>query len=163
MIPSTIPSRPDRRVLLVGNPGVVHVGAHLANAAATLGIPARLVDLTAARSPHRWIDRLYWHLRGHRPANLRRFGESVVAACRVYRPAALLATGIVPLEAATLRQIRGLDIAICNFLTDDPFNPAHRAPWFLEALPEYDCIFSPRRANMGDLRAAGCRDVTAAS
>jgi spore maturation protein CgeB len=47
-----------------------------------------------------------------------------------------------------------------NFLTDDPWNPAHRAPWFLETLPFYDCVFSPRQANLDDLRRLGCRHVS---
>jgi spore maturation protein CgeB len=34
-----------------------------------------------------------------------------------------------------------------------------RAGWHLRALPEYDTVFTPRRANIGDLRALGCRDV----
>jgi spore maturation protein CgeB len=44
-------------------------------------------------------------------------------------------------------------------LTDDPWNPAHNAPWFLEALLHYNTVFSPRLANMESLRALGCRDV----
>ncbi|MFN7918893.1 MAG: glycosyltransferase [Bryobacteraceae bacterium] len=39
-------------------------------------------------------------------------------------------------------------------MTDDPWNRAHRAAWFLEALREYDHVFSPRRANLDDLRGA---------
>lgn len=31
--------------------------------------------------------------------------------------------------------------------------------WFMQALPEYDTIFSPRPANLDELRALGCRDV----
>ncbi|MBV8570274.1 MAG: glycosyltransferase [Acidobacteriaceae bacterium] len=46
-----------------------------------------------------------------------------------------------------------------NFLTDDPWNPAHYAHWFLEALPAYDFVFTPRRANIDDLRRSGCNAV----
>jgi hypothetical protein len=42
-----------------------------------------------------------------------------------------------------------------NFLTDDPWNPAHRAPWFFEALTHYDRVFTPRRATVTDLDALG--------
>jgi spore maturation protein CgeB len=44
-------------------------------------------------------------------------------------------------------------------VTDDPFNARLRAPWFLGTLPEYDYVFSPRLANMDDLRRLGCRRV----
>lgn len=47
-----------------------------------------------------------------------------------------------------------------NFLTDDPWNPAHRAGWFMESLLEYDHIFNPRLANMDDLRRHGCRKTS---
>jgi spore maturation protein CgeB len=47
-----------------------------------------------------------------------------------------------------------------NFLTDDPWNPVHYAHWFMNALPFYDHVFSPRRANLGDLRRLGCRQVS---
>jgi hypothetical protein len=46
-----------------------------------------------------------------------------------------------------------------NVLTDDPFNRAHYAPWFLKALPDYDVVFSPRLANIQDLLNAGCPRV----
>jgi hypothetical protein len=42
-----------------------------------------------------------------------------------------------------------------NFLTDDPWNAAHRAPWFMDALRQYDDVFSPRRANLVDLEGLG--------
>jgi spore maturation protein CgeB len=46
-----------------------------------------------------------------------------------------------------------------NFLTDDPWNPHHTARWFMRALPEYDIVFTPRKANIEDLRLAGCTRV----
>ncbi len=148
------------RLLLIGNPGVVHIGAHLANAAAALGISVRHLDLTAAWASNVWINRFHWHLSGRRPVHLGRFSRFVLETCRSYKPTVILATGIAPINVMTLQEIRGLDIPTCNYLTDDPFNPAHRAPWFLSALPNYDCIFSPRRANIPDLQAFGCRNVS---
>jgi spore maturation protein CgeB len=46
-----------------------------------------------------------------------------------------------------------------NFLTDDPWNSHHTARWFMRALPEYDIVFTPRKANIEDLRLAGCTRV----
>jgi spore maturation protein CgeB len=46
-----------------------------------------------------------------------------------------------------------------NFLTDDPWNRWHRAPWFMNALRAYDQVLSPRRANIEDLRRHGCASV----
>lgn len=150
----------DVRLLLVANPGVVHIGAHLAHAATALGIPVRLLDMTGALSPNLWTNRIYLRFSGNRPPHLHRFSESVLAACRSFRPTVLLSTGISPIESGALRAIRGLGICTCNYSTDDPFNPVHRAAWFMHALPEYDHVFSPRRANLADLEASGCRRVT---
>src|SRR5205823_10084645 len=47
-----------------------------------------------------------------------------------------------------------------NYLTDDPLNQVHCAPWFMKALPYYDHVFSPRRANLEDLRRLDCPAVS---
>jgi hypothetical protein len=47
-----------------------------------------------------------------------------------------------------------------NFVTDDPWNPAYTTKWFLRALPHYDHVFTPREANLDDLRATGCKRVS---
>lgn len=46
-----------------------------------------------------------------------------------------------------------------NFSTDDPWNPEHRQRWFLDALPGYDLVFTPREANVADFLAAGALRV----
>jgi hypothetical protein len=156
---ANMPILRELRLLLVVNPGIVHVGAHLAHAATAMGIPVQLLDVTGASSSNLWVNRFHFHFNGKRPVHLRRFSELVLHTCRSFQPTVLLATGIAPVESVTLQAIRRLGIRTCNYLTDDPFNRVHYAPWFLCALPEYDHIFSPRRANMADLHAAGCCDV----
>jgi len=100
-----------------------------------------------------------WRLRGHRPTHLRAFSQRIVEACRRSQPRWLLATGLAPLDAAALRDIGVLGVTRLNFLTDDPWNPAQRGSWLLDALPHYDRVFSPRHANLNDLRALGCAGV----
>jgi spore maturation protein CgeB len=150
----------SERLLLVGNPEAAHVGAHLYEAAQALDIPVRMCDSRQAFDAPRWLVRLHWNLLGHRPAQLRAFSESVVQACRDFRPTRLLSTGLAPIDKKALQSIRDLGIARLNFLTDDPWNPAHRAAWFLDALPHYDRVFSPRQSNLDALRAHGCGDVS---
>jgi spore maturation protein CgeB len=55
--------------------------------------------------------------------------------------------------------LRDLDIKVINYSTDDPWNPAQRAEWFLSALPAYDAVFTTRRANVEDFRHVGVRSV----
>jgi len=148
------------KILLAGNPGVVHVGAHLNHAAKTLGFHVKLCDLTAAFSGPLWLTKFNWCLRGHRPSRLREFSRQVVQACREFRPSCMLSTGIAPIEAWALEAIGKLGVQRFNYLTDDPWNPAHRAQWFMKALACYDHVFSPRRASLEDLRLLGCAQVS---
>jgi spore maturation protein CgeB len=150
----------SERLLLVGNPEEVHVGAHLHEGAREIGLAVRFCDTRQAFVAPRWLARAQWHLAGRRPARLPAFSDSVVAACRRFEPTWLLATGQAPLSPHALEAIGKLGVQRLNFLTDDPWNPAHRAPWFLRALPLYDHVFSPRRANLATLRAHGCAAVS---
>jgi spore maturation protein CgeB len=147
------------KLLIVGNPELFHVGAHLRNAANSLDIPSELVDVNLADAGPRWKRRFNWWLRGRRPNRLSAFSHELVETCRRLRPHILLTTGLAPASASALQAIGGLGVKRLNFLTDDPWNPAHSAPWFMKALPTYDHVFSPRRANMDDLTRLGCANV----
>jgi hypothetical protein len=150
----------DHTLVLVGNPGVTHVGAHLHYAAKNLGFRAIFVDVNEAFTGSVWWRKLNWWGRGHRPPRLRQFSTHLVQLCREIRPTWLLATGLSPLTAPVLEEIGQLQVVRLNYLTDDPWNPAHRAPWLMKALPLYDHLFSPRRANLPDLKALGCQRVS---
>jgi hypothetical protein len=91
---------------------------------------------------------------------LKQFSEEVVHYCDARRPPLLLSVGIAPLSAKALDAIGRMGVRRLNFLTDDPWSPAQRAPWFWPALRSYDHVFSPRRANLDDLRLLGCRAVS---
>lgn len=141
------------RLLLVANPAPSHVGRHFLNAARPLGWQLEVMDVNAAFSGPVLLRRLCWHVLGHRPLRLNWFSRKVEARCRVLKPELLLATGIAPLDCATLIALKKLGISVVNFLTDDPWNPAHRAPWFMRALSHYSHVFTPRHANELELHA----------
>jgi spore maturation protein CgeB len=71
----------------------------------------------------------------------------------------ILTTGLAPVGAAEIRMARALGVPTMHFSSDDPWNPNFKAPWHLRALREYDKVFTPRRSNLADLQALGCRDV----
>ncbi len=73
------------------------------------------------------------------------------------RPRWVLVTGIAPVEAGVLKKVSAQGALTINYLTDDPWNPGHKNPWFMKALAEYDLVFSPRRSNIGDLEKFGCK------
>ena len=148
-----------QRLLIVGNPLEHHVGAHFLSAARTLGVAVEIVDLRNAWSKNIWVNRFYFHLAGRQPARLRPFDLEIQAACDRFQPEAVLVTGISPPGAAVLEGLGKQGIRRVNFLTDDPWNPKNGSAFFWQSLVHYDVIFSPRRANLTDLRAAGCRRV----
>ena len=148
------------RLLIVGNPDPVHVGSHFYRAAVSLGMEARVCDAREAYRAPAWRQKTDWWMRGHRPARLVEFSARVLQIVRTFAPDVLLTTGIAPVDAQTLRTIAELGSARLNFLTDDPWNPAHRAAWFQEALTQYDRVFTPRQANESDLEAAGVPAVS---
>jgi hypothetical protein len=151
--------RDSIRLVLLGNPGIEHVGSHFREAAAELRIDTTFIDSREAFGGFYLKRKVDWWLRGHRPSRLDQISSSVAELCREQRPDLLVTTGFAPLHPSALRAIGDAGTRRAVFLTDDPWNPVHRAPWFVKALPYYDCVFTPRAANVEDLRAAGCRQV----
>ncbi len=150
----------NERLLIVGNPDPVHVGAHLFNAAQASRLSVKLCDSNSADGSSWLTNKLNWWLRGHRPSRLEVFSEEVVEVCRQFNPRWLLTTGLSPVTHSALQKIGRLGVRRLNFLTDDPWNPAHKASWFMKTLPMYDHVFSPRRANLPDLAEADCQKVS---
>lgn len=147
------------KVLIVGYPGGEHVGSFWTKAAAAFGWIVELADIRNAAAPPTLFERVRYRLADKRPANLVGFSRSVVDAARQGKPDFLIATGCAPLLAEDLRQIGRLGVKSANFTTDDPWARAHRANWFLEALPAYDLVLSPRRSTFDDFKALGVRRV----
>lgn len=148
------------RLLLVGYPGGTNVGASFQRAAKNLRIETWFCDAMRAYAAPRWVVRFNWWLRGRRPPYLSRFSNQVVKACWEFQPQWLISTGIAPLEARALKEIGQLGVERINYLTDDPWSQRiFRPRWFFEALPYYDRVFSPRRANLSDMTRSGCQDV----
>ncbi len=105
------------------------------------------------------IRRFHWHFRGKLPPRLTEFGRHVVQVCRDFQPTLLLATGIAALSADCLGKVAEMGARRANYLTDDPWNKANGASFFWQALRQYDFVFSPREANLEDLRSWGCPRV----
>jgi spore maturation protein CgeB len=75
------------------------------------------------------------------------------------RPDVLVALGTAALTRPALQRLASAGTVCMTFCSDDPFNKTQRADWHLAALPVYSVVFTPRRANIADLRALGCADV----
>ena len=146
-------------LILAGVDGEEHIGTHLRRAAEEIGLRTEFFRTTEAFGNRTLMNRLRWRLNGHQPVRMREFGGKILRACRGSGARWLLATGLAPLEEEMLQAAGKLPIRRVNYLTDDPWNPAHRAPWFFRALKNYDVVFSPRRSNLEDLKRSGCADA----
>jgi len=149
----------SNKLLLVGNADATHIGANLLHAAQTLGLQIQFLDIKDAFAGNKWIAKLNWWFRGHRPPCLKRFSSEVVRSCQEFKPNRLLTVGMAPVEAEALQEIGKLGVLRLNYLTDDPWNPVHKAAWFLKALPLYDSVFSVRQSILEGLRSIGCKRV----
>jgi spore maturation protein CgeB len=149
-------------IAIVGGVGGTNVGESLKRASRKLGHEILFFNQRESMSDIRPLQSAFWRLCGKRPVYLNRFSRRIVASCPTARPATLIATGAAPLTAFSLRALKAAGLRTVNYSTDDPWNsdPWNSiAAWHLHALPEYDTVFTPRRSNINDLRALGCRDV----
>jgi spore maturation protein CgeB len=153
------PSQDMVRLLIVGFDHPGHIGSYLGTAAARLGLDWRILDAAKAHAGSWFVRAFCWRLRDKRPSRLRRFSTEVVDTCITTRSSVVITTGHAPLERPHIERLRGLGIKVVNYSTDDPWNPAQRAEWFLSALPAYDAVFTPRRANLDDFRRSGVQAV----
>ncbi len=128
-------------------------------AADKLRIPYRVMSPALAFDAPWLISKINWHLRGHLPSKLEQFGQRAIELCTSIKATHVIATGIAPLPAHAVRAMRNAGLRVVNWLTDDPWNAAHRAPWFIETIPEYDVVFTPRSTVVDDLRNAGARAI----
>jgi spore maturation protein CgeB len=150
----------NSRLLIVGNPNPIHVGAHVFRAANQVGIEAKICDANHAFEAPWPVMKFNWWLRGHFPTNLSNFSHHVLDVCKAFNPSCVVSTGIAPVEKSTLEKIGMMGIIRINYLTDDPWNTSHRSSWFLHALPHYDHVYNPRLSNIDDLQAHGCKEVS---
>jgi spore maturation protein CgeB len=112
-----------------------------------------------ANGGNRLLNAVYWHLVDRRPRYLDRFSAEIVAACRRDETNMIIVSGTGALTKSAVRALRAAGNICVNYSTDDPWNPMQRARWYLRALPEYDFVFTPRRANIEELRRLGCVHV----
>lgn len=147
------------QLIFVGNKGGTNIAWSFVRASERLAITYHFCDATTAYHPKSIYSRLHWRLNDHRPISLNSFSASVAAHCETQRPHALIATGIAPLLAQDLKRIHNANVTTAIYLTDDPFNPNHKANWFLESLPHYCFVFTPRLTTTPDLTTIGTKNI----
>lgn len=148
------------KLLIIGYRQPGQMGSYLASAAENLGLNYQILDAGRAETSSRIVQSVYWRLRGKRPVNLASFEANVLRVCEETKPTVALTTGCrAPLDGWHIEEMRKLGIRVINYSTDDPWNPVLHAPWFITALPSYDVVFTPRRANLAEFYRCGVRAV----
>ena len=142
-------------LMIVGNRGGTNVGESFWRASIALGWKVAFRDARQAYHDSAWLQRISWHLAGHRPWRLIAFSHSIEKAAKNMRPGVLLSTGLAPITAKVLLRLKAQDVTCLHYSTDDPWNSSQRAGWFLRTLPIYDQVFTTRRSNLDDLRRIG--------
>ena len=143
---------------IVGGEGGTNVGESLRRAANRQGHRVTFFNARDAMSRMPVLQSVLWRF-DCRPVHLDRVSANAVRVCGADRPRLLISTGPAPITAPALQQLKALGIRCINFSTDDPWNRAVRAAWYLRALPHYDTVFTPRTANLQDFEDLGCHDV----
>jgi spore maturation protein CgeB len=151
----------SQKLLIVGYSGGTHLAGSLFRASRIFSedLTTKLINVQSAYEAPVWYQKFNWHLLGKRPPRLKQFQRLIIKDCSEFQPKYLIATGICPLQVKTLEQISEWGTRSINFLTDDPWNPAHYTKWFLDTLPYYSTVFSPRQVLIDKLRQIGCQDV----
>lgn len=147
------------KLALLGILGGTHLGGSFASAAKNLGINTSCIDASKAFDGPRLLRRLSWRFAGRRPPRLRKFSEEVVGICLRESPDMLIALGTGFLTSSAVRRLRSSKVTCLTFSADDPWNKSLQANWQISAIPAYDIVFTPRRANVDDFRALGCAAV----
>lgn len=150
---------PAPELVIIGPAGGAHVGSHLSRAASRLGIRNRVIDTAPAYAGNRLARVIAWHALGRRPLGRRRFSERLWADLRTAVPRQVITVGQTALTRSVLDALHAAGAKVCNYSTDDPFNPQHRAAWHLVNLQAHDTVFTTRTSNIEDLRKVGCKDV----
>jgi hypothetical protein len=95
--------------------------------------------------------------------DLERINQAVLERAADVKPAIVWVDKGLVIRRDTLHRLRVLDPAIklVHFNPDDPFGGFGLAGWrtFLNAIPEYDVHFVPRRQNVAEYRGCGARRV----
>jgi spore maturation protein CgeB len=147
-----------KRGVIIGGAGGTNIGESLKAAALSLALDAFLIDHQSAFEGPKLFRRALWAA-GRRPYKLRTFSKLCFEQTLRVAAHFVIGTGTTPLTRETIDALRQRGVYTINVSTDDPWNPAHRARWFLDALPSYDLILTPRHANISDFLELGCRDV----
>lgn len=135
-----------------------HVGRHLETAAQSIGVTASCVDSRTMYGSG-LVQKFSWHFFARKPLHISRVLVSLASEFSDGFRQHLLVVGLVPLPSYNIEDYRKKGVRSGIFLTDDPFNPAHRSSRMVGTLPAYDVVFTPRRSIIPQLAGIGVKRI----
>ena len=149
----------QRNLVIIGNVGGSNVGESLTRGARLQGVNVVHINSGDAYSAPAWVTRLFWHAFDRRPPKLTSFQRQITTATGRNSNGIVITTGLTPVTSATLVGLKERGYTCLHYSTDDPWNPAMHAGWFIETLPLYDKVFTTRLSTIPDLVALACKNV----
>lgn len=156
-IPANVALAEKPRVAVLGQLGYTNLGFSIHHELLSMGIaPVFFSSLDAYRAG--LAQRLMYRL-NRTPLNLNAFADDLAQSCIEARIDLLISTGICPLTEAAVEKMARHGVATVNWLSDDPWNSANRNRFFLPTFKHMAAVFTPRHANIDQLRAHGAKRV----
>ena len=150
-----LPEKP--RVAVLGQLGYTNLGFSIQHELLSMGLaPVFFSSLDAYRAglPQRLMYRVNRYT-----LNLYAFADDLAQTCIEARIDLLITTGICPLTESAVEKMARHAVATVNWLSDDPWNSSNRNSFFLPTLKHMAAVFTPRHANIDQLRAQGVKRV----
>jgi spore maturation protein CgeB len=94
-----------------------------------------------------------------RPMKLNAFAHDLAQTCIDAKVNLLITTGICPLTEHAAARMVAKGIVIVNWMSDDPWNKAYKNNYLIPTLKYMSTVFSPRQANIEQLKASGPSQV----
>ncbi len=146
------------RIFIIGVDEPGHVARFLYEGGKNSAHNLAILNTNEANNGNFLARKLLWKL-DHRPIAIKSFSSKVVSEVELFSPDLIVTTGQAPILDYDLSLLKDMGSVLVNFSTDDPWNPAHRADWFLKGLSKYHVIFTTRKVNIPEFKHAGCTNV----
>jgi hypothetical protein len=153
----------NHQLLIIGNTlEFFQLGACFVRAAQSMNLPTLESDTswkTYAPSMSHWWGRAFFKLSGKRTLEWWEYNQRIISLIEQCCPQVVLVTGIFPMRDEVFQTCNKLDAKIVNYLTDNPWNPQNYCSGFIANLPNYDYIFSTKKAIIPDLLNAKVKEI----
>ena len=145
-------TKAQHRLAIVGRQGGSNLGSSFLSAAQELGYQTLFYNDLDAYSRYHLINALRWRFADRRPALLNQFEQVLLRDAATGLFTILISSGLTPISRSCLMELSSLGVRCLHFSSDDPWNRMQRSRWFLQSLPFYHHIFTPRQANLEQFR-----------